>query len=160
MEKKLLELIEHNAKMTVDEIAEELNLSANDVVSLIANLESKKVVCGYDTIINWDKVTDEKCNALIEVKVSPQRGTGFDRIADRIARFDEVDSVYLMSGGYDFLVIVNGKSMKEVSSFVFNKLATIEYVNSTATHFVLKKYKDHGIQIQDKPVDKRTNVLL
>ena len=160
MKKKLLEIIEHNAKLSVEEIAEELKASPNDVVSLIADLEAKKVICGYDTIINWDKVTDEKCNALIEVKVTPQRGTGFDRIADRIARFDEVDSVYLMSGAYDFLVIVNGKSMKEVSSFVFNKLATIDYVNSTATHFVLKKYKDHGIQIQDKPTDKRTNVVL
>ena len=160
MKKKLLELIEHNAKLSVEEIAEELKASPNDVVSLIADLEAKKVICGYDTIINWDKVTDEKCNALIEVKVTPQRGTGFDRIADRIARFDEVDSVYLMSGAYDFLVIVNGKSMKEVSSFVFNKLATIDYVNSTATHFVLKKYKDHGIQIQDKPTDKRPNVVL
>ena len=160
MEKKLLELIEHNAKLSVEEIAEELKISPNDVISLIANLEQRKVICGYDTIINWDKVTEEKCNALIEVKVTPQRGTGFDRIADRIARFDEVDSVYLMSGAYDFLVIVNGKSMKEVSSFVFNKLATIDYINSTATHFVLKKYKDHGIQIQDKPTDKRTNVVL
>ena len=160
MEKKLLQLIEHNAKLSVEEIAEELKISPNDVISLIADLEQRKVICGYDTIINWDKVTEEKCNALIEVKVTPQRGTGFDRIADRIARFDEVDSVYLMSGAYDFLVIVNGKSMKEVSSFVFNKLATIDYVNSTATHFVLKKYKDHGIQIQDKPTDKRTNVVL
>lgn len=160
MEKKLLELIEHNAKLSIEEIADELKVSPNDIVSLIADLEQRKVICGYDTIINWDKVTEEKCNALIEVKVTPQRGTGFDRIADRIARFDEVDSVYLMSGAYDFLVIVNGKSMKEVSSFVFNKLATIDYVNSTATHFVLKKYKDHGIQIQDKPTDKRTNVVL
>lgn len=160
MKKKLLALIEHNAKLSVEEIAEELNISPNEVVSMIADLESKKVICGYDTIINWDKVTEEKCNALIEVKVQPQRGTGFDRIADRIARFDEVDSIYLMSGAYDFLVIVNGKSMKEVSSFVFNKLATIDYVNSTATHFVLKKYKDHGIQVSDKPTDKRTNVVL
>ena len=160
MKKKLLELIEHNARMTIEEISVELNLLPNDVISLISNLESKKVICGYDTIINWDKVTDEKCNALIEVKVVPQRGTGFDKIADRISRFDEVDSVYLMSGGYDFLVIVNGKSMKEISSFVFNKLASIDYVNSTATHFVLKKYKDHGIQIQEKPVDKRTNLVL
>ena len=160
MEKKLLELLEHNAKLTVEEIAEELNVSPNKVVSMIADLESKKVICGYDTIINWDKVTEEKCNALIEVKVTPQRGTGFDRIADRISRFDEVDSIFLMSGGYDFMVIVNGRSMKEVSSFVFNKLATIDYIQSTATHFVLKKYKDHGISIEDKPTDKRTNVVL
>ena len=160
MEKKLLELLEHNSKLTIEEIAEELNVSPNDVASKISELEKKKVICGYDTIINWDKITEEKCNAIIEVKVTPQRGTGFDRIADRIARFDEVDSVYLMSGGYDFAVVVNGKSMKEVSSFVFNKLATIDYIQSTATHFVLKKYKDHGVQLQDKPTDKRTNVVL
>ena len=160
MEKKLLELLERNAKLSVEQIAEELKLSENDVVSLVADLEKRKVICGYNAIINWDKITEEKCNALIEVKVVPQRGTGFDRIADRIARFDEVDSIYLMSGGYDFMVVVNGKSMKEVSSFVFNKLATIDYVQSTATHFVLKKYKDHGVQLQDRPTDKRTNVVL
>ena len=109
MEKELLGLIEHNAKMTVEEIAEELVADPNEVVSLIAELETKKVICGYDTIINWDKVTEEKCNALIEVKVTPQRGTGFDRIAERISKFDEVDSVYLMSGTYDFMVIINGR---------------------------------------------------
>ncbi len=160
MEREILNLIEHNAKLSIEEIAETINATFDEVVSVIADLESKKVICGYSTIINWDRITEEKCNALIEVKVTPQRGTGFDRIAERISRFDEVDSIYLMSGGYDFMVIVNGKSMKEVSSFVFNKLATIDYVNSTATHFVLKKYKDHGIQVQDKPTDKRTNVVL
>jgi len=160
MKTKILELLEKNAKFTVEEIAEELNLSKDEVAQAIGELEADKVICGYNAIINWDKITDQKCNALIEVKVQPQRGTGFDRIADRIARFDEVDSVYLMSGGYDFMVIVNGKSMKEVSSFVFNKLATIDYIQSTATHFVLKKYKDHGVQLQDKPTDRRTNVVL
>lgn len=160
MGKKLLELIEHNAKMTVEEIAEELGASVNEIISLIADLEAKKVICGYDTIINWDKVTEEKCNALIEVKVTPQRGTGFDRIADRISRFDEVDSVYLMSGTYDFMVIINGRSMKEVSSFVFEKISTIDFIQSTATHFVLKKYKDHGVQMGDKPTNKRTNIVL
>ena len=160
MEKKLLELIEHNAKLSIEELAEELKANPNEIVSLIADLEQRKVICGYDTIINWDKVTEEKCNALIEVKVIPQRGTGFDRIADRISKFGEVDSVYLMSGGYDFMVIVNGKSMKEVSSFVFNKLAALEYVQSTTTHFVLKKYKDHGISIEEKIANRRTNVVL
>lgn len=160
MENELLGLIEHNAKMTVKEIAEELNADFNEVASLVAELESKKVICGYDTIINWDKVTEEKCNALIEVKVTPQRGTGFDRIADRISKFDEVDSVYLMSGAYDFMVIINGRSMKEVSSFVFEKISTIDYIQSTTTHFVLKKYKDHGTMMSDKPVNKRTNIVL
>ena len=160
MKTKILELLEKNAKLSIKEIAEELSASQKEVTKAVGELEADKVICGYSTIINWDKITDQKCNALIEAKVTPQRGTGFDRIADRISRFDEVDSIYLISGGYDFMVIINGKSMKEVSSFVFNKLATIDYIQSTATHFVLKKYKDHGVQLQDKPTDKRTNVVL
>ena len=97
---------------------------------------------------------------MIEVKVTPQRGTGFDRIADRISKFDEVDAVYLMSGTYDFMIIINGRSMKEVSSFVFEKISAIDYIQSTATHFVLKKYKDHGVLMGDKPTNKRTNIVL
>lgn len=160
MDQELLRLIEHNSKLSIEEISKELGASAGEIVAKIAELESKKVICGYDTIINWDKVTEEKCNALIEVKVTPQRGTGFDRIAERISRFDEVDSVYLMSGTYDFMVIINGRSMKEVSSFVFEKISTIDSIQATTTHFVLKKYKDHGIQMDDKPANKRTNIVL
>ena len=160
MKTKILELLEKNAKLSIKEIAEELDIKEKEALQLVGELEADKVICGYSAIINWDKITEEKCNALIEVKVTPQRGTGFDRIADRISRFDEVDSIYLISGGYDFMVIINGKSMKEVSSFVFNKLATIDYVNSTATHFVLKKYKDHGVLLEDKKIDKRTNIIL
>ena len=160
MKTKILELLEKNAKLSIKEIAEELDIKEKEALQLVGELEADKVICGYSAIINWDKITEEKCNALIEVKVTPQRGTGFDRIADRISRFDEVDSTYLISGGYDFMVIINGKSMKEVSSFVFNKLATIDYVQSTATHFVLKKYKDHGVLLEDKKIDKRTNIVL
>ena len=160
MKQEILKLLEKNARLSTSDIAEMLGQPEKEVIKAIGELEVDKIICGYSTIINWDKITDQKCNALIEVKVTPQRGTGFDRIADRISRFDEVDSIYLISGGYDFMVIINGKSMKEVSSFVFNKLATIDYVQSTATHFVLKKYKDHGVQLQDKPTDKRTNVVL
>jgi DNA-binding Lrp family transcriptional regulator len=160
MKTKILELLEKNAKLSIKEIAEELDIKEKEALQLVGELEADKVICGYSAIINWDKITEEKCNALIEVKVTPQRGTGFDRIADRISRFDEVDSIYLISGGYDFMVIINGKAMKEVSSFVFNKLATIDYVQSTATHFVLKKYKDHGVLLEDKKIDKRTNIVL
>ena len=160
MKAEILKLLEKNARLSVKDIANELNIKEKEVIRLIGELEADKVICGYNAIINWDKITEEKCNAIIEVKVIPQRGTGFDRIASRISRFDEVDSIYLMSGGYDFMVVVNGKSMKEVSSFVFNKLATIDYIQSTATHFVLKKYKDHGVNLLDKPIDKRTNVVL
>ena len=160
MKTKILELLEKNAKLSIKEIAEELDIKEKEALQLVGELEADKVICGYSAIINWDKITEEKCNALIEVKVTPQRGTGFDRIADRISRFDEVDSIYLISGGYDFMVIINGKSMKEVSSFVFNKLATLDYIQSTATHFVLKKYKDHGVKLLDKTFDRRTNVVL
>ena len=159
MKTKILELLEKNGKASVEDIAEELNASKESVIKAIGELEADKVICGYSAIINWDKVTEEKCNALIEVKVMPQRGTGFDSIADRISRFDEVDSVYLLSGGYDFMVIINGKSMKEVSSFVFNKLATIDYVQSTATHFVLKKYKDHGTILGARHTDEREMIM-
>ena len=112
MKTKILELLEKNAKLSIKEIAEELDIKEKEALQLVGELEADKVICGYSAIINWDKITEEKCNALIEVKVTPQRGTGFDRIADRISRFDEVDSIYLISGGYDFMVIINGKSMK------------------------------------------------
>ncbi len=121
----------------------------------ISKLEKDKVICGYNAIINWDKVTEEKVNALIEVKVTPQRGMGYDRLAERIAKFDEVNSVYLISGSYDFMVIINGKSMKEISSFVFEKSSTIDMIQSITTHFVLKKYKDHGVLMNEKKVDNR-----
>ncbi len=160
MKLKLLEYLEHNAKASIDDISGYLNISINETISLISELENTNVICGYNCIINWDKITNEKCNALIEVKVVPQSETGFDRIANRISKFSEVDSIYLMSGSFDFIVAVNGKSMKEVSSFVFNKLATIDYLQSTSTHFVLKKYKDHGVFFSENNKTKRTNIIL
>ena len=160
MKEAILRLLENNARMSAKEIANELNIKEKEVIRLIGELEADKVICGYNAIINWDKVNDEKVDALIELKVTPQRGTGFDRIANRIAKFDEVDSVYLLSGGYDFMVEIKGRSMKEVSQFVFDKLATLDTVQSTATHFVLKKFKDHGISFEDKPKEKRSNIVL
>ncbi len=160
MKEEILRLLEHKAKLTVGDIAKQLGLEEQQVVSCIAEMEADKVICGYGTIINWDKVNDEKVNALIEVRATPERGVGFDSLADRIARFDEVDTVYLISGGYDFLVMIKGKSMKEVSSFVFEKLSALDNVQSTATHFVLKKYKDHGISLTAHPKGKRENIVL
>lgn len=160
MKNKILKLIENNSRLSTSDIAKMLQADEKDVIAAIGELEADKVICGYSTIINWDKVNDEKCNALIEVKVVPQRGTGFDSIANRIAKFDEVDSIYLISGGFDFLVQIVGKSMKEVSQFVFDKLSTLESIQSTATHFVLKKYKDHGVSLETKEVSKRENVIL
>ena len=118
-------------------------------------MEADKVICGYPTLTDWDKLSEEKVTALIELKVTPQRGQGFDKIAERIYKFDEVESVYLMSGGFDLTVIIRGKSMREVSRFVFEKLAPMESIQSTATHFVLKKYKDQGIVMQFESDDER-----
>lgn len=160
MVEDILTLIESNSKLSVEEIALELNKSYDEVLSIISKLENEKIICGYNTIINWDKITDQKVNALIEVKVTPQRGIGYDRLADRISKFAEVDSVYLLSGGYDFIVMINGKSMKEISSFVFEKISTIEMIQSISTHFVLKKYKDHGVMLEEKKNDKREKISL
>jgi len=119
-------------------------------------MEKDGVISSYHTLINWEKTDREYVTALIEVKVAPARGQGFDKIAERIYRFDEVKAVYLMSGGYDLTVIMEGKTMKDIAYFVSDKLAPLESVLSTATHFVLKKYKDYGeILVGDKPVDER-----
>ena len=160
MKQEILKLLEKNARLSTSDISKMLGQSEKEVIRVIGELEADKIICGYNAIINWDKVNDEKVDALIELKVTPQRGTGFDKIANRIAKFDEVDSVYLLSGGYDFMVEIKGHSMKEVSQFVFDKLATLDTVQSTATHFVLKKFKDHGISFEDKPKEKRSNIVL
>ena len=160
MKQEILKLLEKNARLSTSDISKMLGQSEEEVIRVIGELEADKIICGYNAIINWDKVNDEKVDALIELKVTPQRGTGFDKIANRIAKFDEVDSVYLLSGGYDFMVEIKGRSMKEVSQFVFDKLATLDTVQSTATHFVLKKFKDHGISFEDKPKEKRSNIVL
>ena len=118
-------------------------------------MEAEKVICGYHTLINWENTDNEKVEALIEVKVTPQRGMGYDKIAERIYQFNEVESVYLMSGAFDFTVFITGKTMREVALFVADKLAPIDQVISTATHFVLKKYKDHGTVIGETREDER-----
>ena len=160
MKQEILKLLEKNARLSTSDISKMLGQSEEEVIRVIGELEADKIICGYNAIINWDKVNDEKVDALIELKVTPQRGTGFDKIANRIAKFDEVNSIYLLSGGYDFMVEIKGRSMKEVSQFVFDKLATLDTVQSTATHFVLKKFKDHGISFEDKPKEKRSNIVL
>ena len=129
-----------------------------DVANELKDVEEEGVICGYHTLIDWEKTSIEKVSALIEVRVTPQRGQGFDTIAERIYKYPEVNSVYLISGGYDLLVSLEGKSLKEVSSFVSNKLSTLDSVLSTATHFILKKYKDHGTIMTKKYEDERMKV--
>lgn len=145
MRNDILSLLERNAKLTEDEIAVYLGIQAAEVRAEIKKLEAEQVICGYGAFVNWDRTDSEFLTALIEVKVTPSRGQGFNRIAERIYRFDEVKAVYLMSGGYDLTVIVEGQSIKDISHFVSEKLSPLESVLSTATHFVLKKYKDHGV---------------
>ena len=145
MRNDILSLIEHDAKMDAAEIALRLGADEAAIKTEIAAMELEQVICGYNTLVNWDRTDSEFLTALIAVKVSPSRGQGFNSIAERIYRFDEVKAVYLMSGGYDLTVIIEGKSLKEISYFVSDKLSPLESVLSTATHFVLKKYKDHGI---------------
>ena len=147
MRTKILNLIEEDCKLTPKDIAAMLGETEEAVAAEIAALEKEKVICGYTSIIDWDKTENEFVTALIELKVTPQRGEGFDKIAERISNYPEVDTVYLMSGAYDFAVIIKGKTMKEVSLFVSSKLAPMEAVVGTATHFVLKKYKEHGVKL-------------
>ena len=145
MKKKILDAISKNSRFSTEDLAAMLATDVGTITKEIQEMEEANVICGYPTLINWDQTDCERVTALIEVKVTPQRDMGFNKVAERIYRFEEVESVYLMSGGFDLTVIIEGKSMKEVSRFVSEKLSTLEYVNSTATYFVLKKYKEHGL---------------
>ena len=155
MREKILKAIEKNSKIEIKDLAAMLGSTEAEVANEIADMEKENIICGYHTLINWENTSEEKVIALIEVKVTPQRGLGFDKVAERIYNYPEVNAVYLMSGGFDFTVLIEGKTMKEVALFVSNKLAPFDEVQSTATHFVLKKYKDHGAIIAEKKVDKR-----
>lgn len=155
MREKILAVMEKNSRIDLKDLAVMLGESEIAVANEIARMEEEHIICGYHTLINWDNTTQEKVTALIEVKVTPQRGMGFDKIAERIYQYNEVNSVYLMSGAYDFTVFIEGKTMKEVALFVSSKLSTLDSVLSTATHFVLKKYKDHGTVLVDEVQDER-----
>lgn len=153
MKKQILDAIGKNSRLTTEDLSAMLGVSKEQVAEEIKEMEDAKVICGYPTLINWDKTDCEKVTALIEVQVIPQRGLGFNKIAERIYQFEEVESVYLMSGGFDLTVIIAGRSMKEVARFVSEKLATLESVKSTATYFVLKKYKEHGLTMTTEKHD-------
>ena len=161
LKEQILRAMDKNSKLTPTDLAMMFDTTPETVTELIEQLEKDAVICGYPTLINWDKTDSEKVMALIEVKVTPQRGLGFDKIAERIYKFEEVESVYLMSGGFDLTVIIQGKTMREVSSFVSSKLAPMEAVLSTTTHFVLKKYKEHGLPlVGEAKKDERMLVTL
>ena len=157
---EILEIIEKNSKLTTEQIAVMAALSEEEVKVAIAKYEANGIILGYNTMINWEMTEKEMVTALIEVKVTPQRGEGFDKVAERIYKFPEVKDCYLMSGGFDLTVIIEGKTMKEVALFVAEKLAPQECVLSTATHFVLKKYKDKGTIFERKLRDEREAIFL
>lgn len=155
MREEILRLLEKNSRIDIKEIAILVGKTETEVANEIAQMEKEGIIRGYYTMINWDNTNDERVSALIEVKVTPQRGIGFDKIAERISKFDEVKSVYLMSGGFDFTVILEEKTMKEIAQFVTSKLSTLDEVLNTATHFVLKKYKDYGVTMMEEHKDER-----
>lgn len=155
MREEILRLLEKNSRIDIREIAILVGKTEAEVANEIAQMEKEGIIRGYYTLINWDNTNDERVSALIEVKVTPQRGIGFDKIAERISKFDEVKSVYLMSGGFDFTVILEEKTMKEIAQFVTSKLSTLDEVLNTATHFVLKKYKDYGVTMMEEHKDER-----
>ena len=159
--KEILEILESNSRYTDKEIAVMTGKTVEEVREIICECEEKSIIAGYTTLINWENTGDERVTALIEVKITPQRGDGFDKVAERIYKFPQVKACYLMSsGGFDLTVIIEGKTMKEVAMFVSSKLAVQEYVTGTATHFVLKKYKDHGTIFKEKKVDNREAIFI
>ena len=153
---EILRYLETNSRVNLAELGVLVGVDETTVANEIADMEKEKIICGYHTLIDWDKAGVESVTALIEVRVTPQRNQGFDRIAERIYNYPEVHAVYLISGGYDLLVTLEGKTLKEVSRFVSEKLSPIDAVISTATYFILKKYKDHGtVLVPKKESDER-----
>ena len=156
---QIITLLENDCRLTPEQIAQTCKLDVDEVKTKIRQLEKDGVILGYKALIDWDKTDREYVDAVIELKIAPQRDRGFDRFAERLINYPEVQSVHLMSGGYDIMLIIEGKTMKEVAYFVAYKLAPLESVVSTATHFVLKKYKDKGVIYKSDVKDERENVL-
>ena len=157
---EILEILEKNSRYSDEQIAVMTGKTVEEVRDSIRDYEEKSIIAGYTALINWENTGSETVTALIEVKITPQRGVGFDKVAERIYNFSEVKACYLMSGGFDLTVIVEGKTMKQVALFVSEKLAVQEYVLSTATHFVLKKYKDHGKIFKEKKLEDREAIFI
>ena len=152
---KLLQLLEEDCTLTPEQLASMANMTVDEVKASIKRYEENKVILGYKAIVDWDRTDREAVTALIEVKVTPQRGEGFDRVAERIYQYDEVESVYLMSGAYDLTVIISGRTLKEVAQFVGQRLAPLEGVTATATHCILKKYKEKHLIFEKRQEQER-----
>lgn len=155
MREKILAHIEKNGRIDLKDLAVVLGMEEVDVMNELSEMEREGIICGYHTLINWDKVGVEKVTALIEVRVTPQRGMGFDKVAERIYNYPEVNSVYLISGGFDLMVTIEGKTLREIAQFVSDRLSVLDQVISCKTNFILKKYKDHGTVMAAPKKDER-----
>ena len=160
MKTELLKLLSENARYSVRQISDMLSVSEEEVIAQIKALEKEGVICGYKAVIDWDSVDGSLVSAIIEIKVTPKADLGFEEVAEKIAGYREVESVYLMSGGYDLNVVVKGKTLKDVAQFVARELATIDSVMSTATHFVMRRYKEMDVCLFDVEKDDRGNILI
>ncbi len=152
---KLLNLLQDNPKISATDLADILNETENAINEKIEELEKKKIICGYHTVINWDKTNSDHCSAIIEVSAKPERNKGYDEVAGKIARYPEVSDLFLMSGKSEFMVFIDGKTMREIADFVGQKLAPIEGVTQTVTCFILKQYKVEGILLEEEVKDQR-----
>ena len=157
-EMSILNILTEEARTPISQIAVMLGEDEAKIADTIARLERQRIILKYPALVNWERVDVDQVEAMIEVRVTPQRGEGFEAIAEQIYRFEEVSSVYLMSGGYDLLVNMKARTMRQLALFVAEKLSTIEHVISTATHFVLKKYKDQGVLMDETTEDLRLKV--
>ncbi len=155
---RLLQLLRANARTTAENLAQQLGEPAADVAARMRDYEARGVIRGYQALINTELLDDDSVRAVIELRIRPAQDGGFDRIANRVGRFDEVESMFLMSGGYDLLLFVRGRNLQEVARFVSSKLANMEGVLSTATHFMLKTYKDQGVMLEQWNHDERLQV--
>ena len=160
MREKILSYIENNSRIDMHDLAIMMGPDEATIMNELEEMEQAHIICGYHTLINWEKAGIEKVTAMIEVRVTPQRGMGFDKVAERIYNYPEVNSVYLISGGFDFMVTLEGKTLREVSEFVSDKLSPLDSVLSTKTNFILKKYKDHGTIMAEQRKDERELVSL
>lgn len=160
MRNELLKLLSQNARYTVEQLAVMLAATPEAVAAEIDALEKAGVICGYKTVIDWEKVDATSVSAIIELNVVPKADLGFEEVAEKVASYPEVEAVYLMSGGYDLNVVVKGKNLQDIARFVARELATIDSVTSTATHFVMRRYKEMGVKLFDEETDDRGTYLL
>ena len=157
---RILTLLDRNAKLTEEEIAVQVDLPVTEVQDIIKAAENDRLILGYRTVVDWDKIVENTVTAMIEVRITPQQDLGFDRIARRIYSFPQVKDCFLMSGGFDLLLIVEDRSLKDVANFVSEKVAQLDNVLSTATHFILKKYKANGMTYEKHGENDREAIIL